>query len=450
MKVKESLEIEKNNQNQPVIEPGIWNPSLFEWRDVIEDYLLISRKRLNNRLSMFKLQLELMGDIYKTQETIKAYKDVLKNPSNIKKYNKTASEKDMSNANLAYLEKEVTNSKLIIKTLKEISDGHLWRMFDFNRSLMYCLGTENDPGYLQLDEGGLKELNNWGSQINNESIAQFILNSLTNYARIGDVIVKDNNGFIDVKEIKSSTSSSGKKWKQRLLNQKMRRENFKSFANKNIGKLKGEVIHIENLPITQKNHFDILHNTLSECELKGISSHIKNDYLGIIIKDKSKPQKTQKEYRNLIDNIFKSIKKKGNDILLAADSQIRKRYSPNFTPLSIFPIDEKYIADLMLGKKRIYYYINISEIFRYFEKNGWRILSYFKDKNEYNNEKEKSFCVMRHKELTVSVPWMRINQVIFDFLDLESVLELYMYTYKQKDVKKERILYNFKNDKLWI
>jgi hypothetical protein len=449
MKVKESLEIEKNNQNQLVIEPGFWLPSLYEWRDVIEDYLLVSRRRTNNRLSMFKLQLELMGDIYKTQDTIKAYKEVLQNPSNIRKYNKTATENDISESNLKYYKNEIKRDKLLIKSFKEIADGHLWRIFDFNNALMYCLGIEEDSGYLQLDSGGIRELNNWGTQINNESTAQFILNSLTNYARIGDVIVKKNNGIIEVKEIKSSTLSSGKKQKERLLNQKMRRENFVSFANNNIGKIKGEVIHIENSPITQNNHFNILHNSLSECELKGVSSHIINDYLGIIIKDNSKPQKTQKEFRNLFDNIFKSIKK-GNDILLPADSLIRKKYSPNFTPLTIFPIDEKYIADLMLGKKRIYYLVNISEIFRFFEKNGWRILSYFKDKNEYNNEKEKSFCVMRHKELTVSVPWMLINQVIFDFLDLESLIELYEYTYKQKDIKKERILYNFKNDKLWI
>lgn len=449
MKVEENLEIEKKEENPPAIEPGIWHPSLFEWRDVIEDYLLISRKRTNNRLSMFKLQLELMGDIYKTQETIKAYKEILRDPSNINKYNKNATEKDISEGNLKHFENEIIRNKLLIKSIKEIADGHLWRMFDFNNALMYCLGIEEDSGYLQLDSGGIRELNNWGSQINNESIAQFILNSLTNYARIGDVIVRKNNGTIEIIEIKSSTSSSGKKWKKRLLNQKMRRENFESFANNNIGKLKGEVIHIENSPITQKNHFNILQNALSECELKGVSSHIINDYLGIIIEDKSKPPRTQKEFRNLIDNISKSIKK-GNDIILPADSQIRKKYSPNFTPLTIFPIDENYIADLMFGKKRIYYFINISEIFRFFEKNSWRILSYFKDKNEYNNEKEKSFCVMRHKELTVSVSWMRINQVIFDFLDLESLIELYEYTYKQKDIKKERILYNFKNNDLWI
>ncbi|MEA2095991.1 MAG: hypothetical protein U9P73_04770 [Candidatus Cloacimonadota bacterium] len=449
MKVKESINIDKGDSNQQIIEPGMWNPSLFEWRDVIEDYLLISRKRINNRLSMFKLQLELMGDIYKTQETIKAYKDILKNPSNITKYNKTASEKDISNANLTHLEKEVTNCKLIIKALKEISDGHLWRMFDFNRSLMYCLGTEDDPGYLQLDEGGLKELNNWGNQIKNESKVQFILNSLTNYARIGDVIVKNNNGIIEVKEIKSSTSCSGKKWRERLKRQKQRRENFVSFANNKVGKLKGNSVHIEHTSIKPKYDFTSLENILYECETNGVSSKIMNNYLGLIATDLSKPQKTQMEYRNLIQNMFNTLKK-GNDIIIPGDSQIRKKYSPNFTPFTIYPIKEKYIADLILGKKRIYYYINISEIFRIFDKNGWIVLSYFKDTNKYNNEKEKSFCVIKHNELTISISWMHINQVIFDFLDLESLIELYDYTYKQKDIKKERILYNFKSTGCWV
>ena len=447
MKIKESLEIEKNNQNQPVIEPGIWHPSLFEWRDVIEDYLIVSRKRMSNRLAMSKLQLEIMGDIYNSQEAIKMYKDILVNKKNIVKYG--ATEADIDENNLKFMRDEIKRDKLVIKSLKEIIDGHLWRMFKFNRSLLYCLGIENDPGYFELNQGGLQELNNWSKQVNDEYITSFVLNSLSNYARIGDVIVKKIDGSIEVKEIKSSKLASGIKQKRRLLSQNEKRKNFVSFANKNRGKINKKVIHIENSTVMPSYHFKKLSNMLSEAEIKGVSSHILNDYLGIIIEDYSKPKLAKKEYTKLIDNLFRSIKK-GSDIILPADSQIRKKYSPNFTPLSIFPIDEKYIADLILGKKRIYYYLNLSEIFRYFEKNGWTILSTFFDEKAAKNNDETPFCIMRHKELTVSVPWLIINQVIFDFLDLDSVIELYEYTYKQKNIKKERILYNFKNNDLWI
>ena len=45
---------------------GIWNPEMSLWRDVIEDYLYISKKRINNKLSMFRLQLNILQEIITT------------------------------------------------------------------------------------------------------------------------------------------------------------------------------------------------------------------------------------------------------------------------------------------------------------------------------------------------------------------------------------------------
>ncbi len=56
---------------------GIWNPNIMSWRDVIEDYLYISRKRVNNKFSMFKLQLNILTDLINNRKAIDEYNNKL-------------------------------------------------------------------------------------------------------------------------------------------------------------------------------------------------------------------------------------------------------------------------------------------------------------------------------------------------------------------------------------
>lgn len=46
---------------------------------------------------------------------------------------------------LTYLKSQLAEEKLVLKVLHEISDGYLWRIFDFNRPLLYFMGREDRP-----------------------------------------------------------------------------------------------------------------------------------------------------------------------------------------------------------------------------------------------------------------------------------------------------------------
>ena len=52
---------------------GIWSPKMLEWRDVVEDYLHISTKRIANKWAMFKLQLNIFQDIVSNIQTVDQY-----------------------------------------------------------------------------------------------------------------------------------------------------------------------------------------------------------------------------------------------------------------------------------------------------------------------------------------------------------------------------------------
>ena len=69
----------RNNLKPVEMTRYICNPQVSLWRDVIEDYLYISKKRYKNKLSMFKLQLNILEEIINNIKIIDRYKESEKN-----------------------------------------------------------------------------------------------------------------------------------------------------------------------------------------------------------------------------------------------------------------------------------------------------------------------------------------------------------------------------------
>ena len=67
---------------------SISSPKLRDWRDIIEDYITISRKRKNNQLAMFYLQTNLLTDILYCERSVKNYKELLEKPEKAHNYAK--------------------------------------------------------------------------------------------------------------------------------------------------------------------------------------------------------------------------------------------------------------------------------------------------------------------------------------------------------------------------
>ena len=68
-KVKNSQKIQKDRKG--AIEVKLWEPSMLNWRDVFADYMWVLRNRVDNKLSMFKVQIEIYQDIVLAQKNMK-------------------------------------------------------------------------------------------------------------------------------------------------------------------------------------------------------------------------------------------------------------------------------------------------------------------------------------------------------------------------------------------
>jgi hypothetical protein len=446
-KFKTTLNIEKP-KHQHLIMSGIWQPRRLEWKEVTEDYLTISRKRYGNKLSMFILQKDLLIHIDAAQKNIRMFNDVIKNPENLKNYDSTDIPDDPEEIK-AESEKQLIETRLQLKSLKDISDGHLWRMFNYNYSLLYFLGMHPPSGNIDPGKSFFNEFMHWSNSILDSEIKQFILCDITNYARIGDLIILKNDNSIEIQELKQSKSRRGEQRQLRLKNQEAKRKQFEELANNSETSFEGKRLKILNTDIPFESSLSELEQVLHDAEINTISgkqifSHL--SYACIDFSD-SKKLSSIKNINAEIDKFKFPIEK--DDFIFPLFSYQRNAYSPNFIPYSIYPLSEKDISDLMFGKKTIIYFLNIDEFCRQFEYKGWKVLKRITD---FKEGKDLEFFALIHKNgLTIPIKWPLINNIIFESLKIQNLILLYEEIYKMAD-KKNDVMYfaNFNmHDQIW-
>ena len=440
-KIKSSLQLQTSEKEKDKIWlRGVWGPKLHHWRDVIEDYLSTSRKRFDNKLSMYKLQLAIMNEIFEGQTTIKELKKAIKNPQE--------NGHEFDNADLRSLKTQLGQEKLLLKTFRELADGHLWRIFKFNRPLLHFLGKEPAPGYLRSDQSFIAELQSWATDIMSLKVSHFILNDISNFARIGDSIIRQSDGTIEVKEIKSSKSQRFPGMKERLERQAQKRKDFVLLANSGEVQLLNKKAKIIESQIPYKTSLKLVQKALVDSETNGISSRKISSYLNIVCVDLAVAEKL-KIMKEKIDYHLDTHGKSNfddRDTVIPITSAMRTGYSPNFTPLSILPFSEQIIADLLLGKKLIVYFFNVDEFFRLIEKRNWQIITSSLNSKSLNDQ---NFCHIKHNNLTLGVSGSLVSQIIFDTLDFNKFIESLDFIHKNQIRDADRLFVNFDEGFVW-
>lgn len=440
--VKTSLETQSTQAKDAILLSKAWTPLLRNWRDVVEDLLRISRERKQNKLSMY-LQSQLVLDTLERQAVIKDAKKIIKNPDSMADIVGEENEVD-----LTYLESQLEQEKLILKVLREVADGHLWRIFYFNRPLLYFMGRKAQPSYLQLSEGFFRELQTWSGAITDRDISHFILCDITNFAGIGDVIIRYADGQVEVKEIKSSKSQRGLRRRQRLLRQERSRTDLEKLANYESVSIDNQSVRIIDAQVPYKTKLKLVEKALKDSEVNGYGARKLNSFLSLVCIDQQAGARKKIDLFTYLDTYHDSIFDK-NDRVVILDSFLRSGFSPNMTPWSVFPFSEQLIADLLLGKKVISYGFNVDEFFRLLKKDGWEVTSNIYEKKQQQSAKSDCFCRIRHKELYIGIPWSLISQIIFDTLTLDSVLEFFQFIYENKLKGTDGFFLRFDEAGLW-
>ena len=395
----------------------IWNPEMDQWRDVVEDYLYISIKRLTNKLSMFKLQLSLLEEIVNNIKIVDKYNERLKQKGLEKGYKKITD--DEYKKEKTHIKSEIFKYQFLNKAIKEIADGIAWNYFSFNRAILYLLADKQPIDVIRPDEGTLHSIYEF-SNVYMDPDAIAIFNDITNFLRIGDVTKIKTNGDIEIIEVKAGVSRG-----RRISRQKQRMSELVEFVNTGYKDQDGKKYKIFDSEVKQKNYLHLLFDGIKRTRSKGFDSLSIGNYLIIEIIDPSK-----------IDNIDMVIEKlslkqssirenwsKNKDIIQSSFLIDKMDYSKNCAPFSIFPFDLVACTDIMLGRLLIKIDINLSEVLRIMEKNSWKIIDSIcvKSNDEIDSLLKSDvenilFAKIARGPLTIDVPPSLIARLQFELI----------------------------------
>ncbi len=441
----------KFNRNQYAT--AIWNPRAIEWRDVIEDYLTISRKRADNKFCLFRLQISILRDLLLLAEERDDYKKTLSD----RLYDQSVTEEEL-NGDKKYIESEIAVVDLVEKALREIIDGLAWRYFKYNRPILYLLADIEEHGPLRLDPGFIKTIDHFAEIFLGEE-DKAIINDISNFLRSGDITHIDADGNIELIEVKSRKKGGGR----RITRQKQRMVELVEFFNTGIAEYDNKKITIVDSSIKMKNHFAEVRDSILRARNKGYDSIAIGDYLivhiGYFGKQKDFDINKMYQYFGQKQSSIKQKWEKRGDIILRRLIMDKLRFIRNYVPFSIFPFDDEICADVMMGKLMIEYLFNFSEVIRIVERSGWIVMDSIASWNEKQLETmtpeermKLSLLKVRKGKYMVNVPPAWIGMLKYEFWSVKSLIQALDEGYQQDPnvIESDASLTNFLDDqRIW-
>ena len=337
--------------------------SRSELPDILEDFLDISRKRTSNRTAISKLQLSMLQEIVFQEAAVKKYKqrlDELRDSS--------AQHIGESEAEMEAVTRELFMFRVYANAIRSIGDGIAWRALDYDRAVTRLMAEQATKQRIMSD-GLMGELLEWSIHFDKGS-GVAILNSLTNCLAVGDVTVVKDDGSAEIVEVKSSTTKSRRKIRQK---QKMRE--IVTLLSSGEGNAGDKEVSIEILPIEPESGLDKIGVLLSEAEVRGWACDKISNCLYVECFDFEKMPSfdaIKTDVEKLRERLIGNWTQNG-DFVLDMNSLDLIAFSPNCAPFSIFPFPNRICIDLLIGKKCYISYLNQTAVAREFEFRGWKV-----------------------------------------------------------------------------
>lgn len=431
----------KNSEDSKTLLKGIWSPEVKDYRDVIEDYIEISRKRINSKLSMFKLQVNIVDDIVAQENYIKGYREFITNPEKAQEF----MEKDekVDEFHIDNWTNKIQAAKIIKSALKSIGDGILWRMYDYERSLFYAMCTIEDGGPISIDVGTYNEILSFQEIVMDKSIVKFLFHPISNFARIGDISYIKSDSERIFAEVKSKKGPRGAKWKSRIERQTERLENFVHFLKRGkglLGETEYEILELEGKP---KTEIQSICSTIAASEKHKVSSAIFSNYLGLVVVDVNQDNFDEKK----LDEEFKKMNSFFGKDTVKLDTSTFILFSPYRAPFSIYPMSSGLIADVLLGKKFCYLMFSKKIFEDEITKIGWEVISFGIDKSI--GKSGLRLIVKTSKGIIFSLPAAIIFRVLFEGMHIEELVKIQEQIGIEHDGKSLIIKYEDEKD-LWF
>lgn len=357
--------------------------SKIKFNSLYKQYIPIVRELFNKSIrasrgnySIFDLQAELCRNILLTNKERKRllYKKELcgKGLTNLVKRNAAQERIKRAQKDIETMQDYATAANWVIRQLRSIGDGIAWRFFNYDRATLRLLAEHDYVSVPEIDKGLFTEMD--AIQLLQERGIPFLMNTITNFLRVGDITIYDKaENRYKLLEIKSGTRQT-----EKIIRQSKHRDFTQMGLNEGFQYVGGAIIMKRMSTKPLLTYVKSVENAMIEAEQDLASSRLFGDYLSVAVFPLSKIiNKVRDEdmiqlQKRTLDRAMSVLKTK-EDVRLRLMSNIfpLAHFIPVLAPYAIFPISPDRRFDILTGDFLILSQLNVSGLARWLQKRGW-------------------------------------------------------------------------------
>jgi hypothetical protein len=340
--------------------------------------------------------------------------------------------------------------KNIVRIIKTIVDGIVWRNLKFDRSILRLIASNRITGHVDINEPGFRGVLNIAKSIVWKRKSVVIINDISNFLRVGDlteisklgVLIHESkargkkvrNIFSLLQDLKKTPKMS--KQSERLLKAQTAISHRKIFIDND------QTVKIRDLKIPFKNYLNDVKKIILRAKREGFFSKKISEYLVVSCLDLIQSVQLHRNGKIIDWTDFKTAEDwEEKDFILPftnTDSFYKNEdfFIPNMTPYSIFPFSSKICSELLSGRLILTARLNISKVYRFFEENGWVVDGISVDEFVKRGKKveslypdiyeayhyDETLCVLNRGRFRLSIPATLVFRIGMDFMTAETIL----------------------------
>ncbi len=228
-----------------------------------------------------------------------------------------------------------------------------------------------------------------------------IFNALTNWLAIGDITLIKGDGGVKIIEVKKSDTGSS-----RVTRQKQKMREVAELLKHGEGQLEGQQVRIVRFDIFPENGLDRLKALFDAAGHKGWAAERISKFLYIECVD-FRAIEDFDAFREEVGGVRgkelgPSVDR--NDVVFDESSMDILAFTPNCAPFSVFPFPARTCVEIMTGAKAYVSFLNLTEVGREFERNGWEVEKWPQDLMVEGADRNTPIFVLRSDGFHPQIP----------------------------------------------